>query len=153
MPLDGTTGRLKRSRLAVDSRIQEQGPSILRPHREGGSSSFGAKPRSPKSAAFRPAWGFRKGDSVLGSTEHCVDWSRHSITPPDWKEVVMGAELERVEAVGCQSIAAVSSIYILPLRSPSIFNSIIFNLKHFVPDQCSLPGRPRAGQGVATSIG
>lgn len=65
----------------------------------------------------------------------------------------MGAELERVEAVGCQSIAAVSSIYILPLCSPSIFNSIIFNLKRFVPDQCSLPGSPRAGQGVATLIG
>ena len=62
----------------------------------------------------------------------------------------MGMELERVESLGCQSLASVSSFTYSRIL---ISTFIVSNLECFVSDQCLLLVRPRVGQAVATPIG
>nr|XP_017227649.1 PREDICTED: uncharacterized protein LOC108203324 [Daucus carota subsp. sativus] len=106
-PLQEETGRMKRHRLAKDPRVPRELPAFLQPHSaEGGSSS---QPRASKSEAFKPAWGFRRTDSVLGSTVHASDWSLHSITPADYQDVVLQSEIEGIDGFGSQALASANA--------------------------------------------
>ena len=107
---------MKRHRLAKDPRVPRELPAFLQPHSaEGGSSS---QPRASKSQAFKPAWGFRRTDSVLGSTVHASDWSLHSITPADYQDVVLQSEIEGIDGFGYQALASVSVLTNLLFRFP-----------------------------------
>lgn len=46
----------------------------------------------------------------MGSTKHSMDWSLNSITPPDYKDLVLNGGIGESEALGSQAIAAVSLI-------------------------------------------
>ena len=97
---------MKRHRLAKDPRVPRELPAFLQPHSaEGGSSS---QPQASKSQAFKPAWGFRRTDSVLGSIVHASDRSLHSITPADYQDVVLQSEIEGIDGLGSQALASVS---------------------------------------------
>ena len=65
----------------------------------------GANRCSAKSAAFKPVWGLRKQDSVVGSSIHAKDRSFHSIPPCDYKDIVLGTDPEVSEQMGAQAIA------------------------------------------------
>lgn len=86
-PLATETGRMKRD--IKDPRDTPEEPSFFRKHPEGSKAEAPGTPRG----SFRPAWGFRKQDTVVGSTEHAKDWSLHSITPCDYKDMVVKGEL------------------------------------------------------------
>lgn len=45
---------------------------------------------------------------MLGDTRLAKDWSLHSITPYDYNDVAVGTDLEGVELLASQSMAAVS---------------------------------------------
>lgn len=105
VPPTEETGRMKRLKTKYDPREAREIPQFLRAHSGASGADAGGKP--PKSLAFQPAWGFRKTDSVLGSTQHSADWSLHSITPVDYKDVVLDADMEGIESLGSQSLASV----------------------------------------------
>ena len=97
---------MKRARVGTDDMGLPTEPSFLR----------GCTTQLPdvepivapaKSAAFKPAWGFRKQDSVVGSSIHAKDWSIHSIPPCDYKDIVLGTDPEVSEQMGAQALATV----------------------------------------------
>ncbi|XP_074376982.1 uncharacterized protein LOC141718500 [Apium graveolens] len=60
---------------------------------------------------FQPLWGFRRGDTVVGSTKHAWDWSYHSVTPKDFTDVVATPDLERIKLMGAQSLASSNAYF------------------------------------------
>ncbi|XP_074327654.1 uncharacterized protein LOC141665568 [Apium graveolens] len=64
-----------------------------------------------KESAFQPLWGFRPGDTVVGSTKHAWDWSYHSVTPKDFTDVVATPDLERIKLMGAQSLASSNAYF------------------------------------------
>ena len=104
-PEDGDTARLKRARSGKDPRAESGIDAYLRPHRDDVEEIGG----STKSTVWRPNWGIRKKDTVVGVQKHAVEWSYHSLTSCDFKDFVTNSTLEGVEGAGAQSIAAVSS--------------------------------------------
>ena len=106
-PKDGETGRQKRHRLNQDTRGKPDAPAFLRPHQP--DNPLGDDGVLPKGPVFRPNWGFRRGDSVIGSTKHSMDWSFHSVTPHDYTDIVTSADLSKVEHLGTQALATVLS--------------------------------------------
>lgn len=115
-PIDDETSRMARAKRGIDPRGRETEPAFLRPHKsQKGNLKFsdlvgleGASQVNIQSSVFRPSWGFRKQDTVVGSTKHAMDWSLNTITPPDYKDLVLNGGLEESEALGSQAIAAVS---------------------------------------------
>ena len=101
-PIVEETSRMKRHSAKKDVRARPTEPSFLRPLEV-------AEPEvsRPRTACFKPNWGFRKQDTVVGDTKHAKDWSLHSITPCDYKDIVLGKELETIELLGAQAMAAV----------------------------------------------
>lgn len=99
---------MKRAKLAKVESLRQtpEMPKFLRPHVIPEEE---AVEKAPKSLAYRPGWGFRKGDTVVGEMAHAKDWSLHSITPVDYKDIAMGTELEGIEQAGSQAMAAVSN--------------------------------------------
>lgn len=71
-PKEGETARQKRARLNMNPQAKLDAPTFLRPHvpenELGDDESL-----QPKGAVIRPNWGFRKGDSVAGSTKHSMN--------------------------------------------------------------------------------
>ena len=65
----------------------------------GGSRSVGS--------AWRPSWGLRAKDSVVGSTRHAKDWSCFGIPPCDYKDIVTATNMDVVESMCAQAIATV----------------------------------------------
>lgn len=45
---------------------------------------------------------------MVGSTNHSMDWSLNSITPPDYKDMVLNGGIGESESLGAQAIAVVS---------------------------------------------
>ena len=97
---------MKRARIGTDDRGVPSEPSFLR----------GCATQLPevdpivapaKSSAFKPAWGLRKQDSVVGSSIHAKEWSLHSIPPCDYKDIVLGTDPEVSEQMGAQALATV----------------------------------------------
>ena len=97
---------MKRARVGTDDMGLPTEPSFLR----------GCTTQLPevepivapaKSAAFKPAWGLRKQDSVVGSGIHAKDWSFHSIPHCDYKDIVLGTDPEVSEQMGAQALAIV----------------------------------------------
>ena len=107
-PASDETFRMKKSRLSADDRAPVKLPAFLRRH-EGGTSldEPGPVAESVHSTAFQPAWGFRMTDSVVGSTKLSADWSLHSITPYDYRDIVTSSDLARHELMGAQALATV----------------------------------------------
>ena len=100
------TRKMKRARIGTDDRGVPSEPSFLR----------GCTTQLPevepivapaKSSAFKPAWGLRKQDSVVGSSIHAKEWSLHSIPPCDYKDIVLGTDPEVSEQMGAQALATV----------------------------------------------
>jgi len=126
---------MKKARLAgLDTRGKATEPIFLRKHKEpmGEASTEGAEghnapitaaaPAAAATGAFQPLWGFRRGDTVVGSTKHAWDWSYHSVTPKDFTDVVATPDLERIKLMGAQSLASVCLLFFeLIFRSCSIF--------------------------------
>ena len=110
LPVVEETARMKKARLAsLDTRGKPDAPIFLRKQADAvGEGSSGGPPLA--SGSFQPSWGFRRQDSVVGSTKHSMDWSLHSITPPDFRDIVVGSDLSRVEHMGAQAIATVSFV-------------------------------------------
>ncbi|XP_074325296.1 uncharacterized protein LOC141662127 [Apium graveolens] len=118
VPLVEETARMKKARLAgLDTRGKATEPIFLKKHKEpmgeastegvGGHSApiTAAAPTATATGAFQPLWGFRRGDTVVGSTKHAWDWSYHSVTPKDFTDVVATPDLERIKLMGAQSLA------------------------------------------------
>ncbi|KAL8108536.1 hypothetical protein AgCh_024846 [Apium graveolens] len=112
------TARMKKARLAgLDTRGKTTEPIFLRRHKEpmGEASTEGAEghiapitaaaPAAAATGAFQPLWGFRRGNTVVGSTKHAWDWSYHSVTPKDFTDMVATPDLERIKLMGAQSLA------------------------------------------------
>ncbi|XP_074327598.1 uncharacterized protein LOC141665510 [Apium graveolens] len=70
-----------------------------------------AAPTATATGAFQPLWGFRRGDTVVGSTKHAWDWSYHSVTPKDFTDVVATPDLERIKLMGAQSLASSNAYF------------------------------------------
>ncbi|KAK1369648.1 hypothetical protein POM88_035740 [Heracleum sosnowskyi] len=100
----GQTARIKRACLK-DPRLIEKGPSILRPHVAEVDEVEG----STKSSVWRPNWGIRKKDTIVGVSAHAVEWSHHSLTPCDYKDFVSNSTLEGAECAGAQAFAAANA--------------------------------------------
>ena len=96
---------MKRASAKKDTRARPTEPSFLRPL----EVEDPIEASRPRSACFKPNWGFRKQDTVVGDTKHAKDWSLHSITPCDYKDIVLGKELETIELLGAQAMAVVCS--------------------------------------------
>lgn len=97
---------MKRQSAKKDLRAQPTGPSFLRPHVE---EEIEEEPVSrPRSAVFRPNWGFRKQDTVIGDPGNARDWSLHSITPCDYTDYVLKKGITSIELLGSQAFATVS---------------------------------------------
>jgi hypothetical protein len=117
-PPDNETTRMARAKRDADPRGKDTEPSFLRPHKKqrdnlkfGDIAGLeGSSQVNVQSSVFRPTWGFRKKDTVVGSTKHAMDWSLNSITPPDYKDLVLGGNIDQAESLGSQAIAAVSPI-------------------------------------------
>ncbi|KAK1380945.1 hypothetical protein POM88_027689 [Heracleum sosnowskyi] len=103
-PEGGQTARIKRACLK-DPRLTEQGPAILRPHVAEVDEVEG----STKSSVWRPNWGIRKKDTIVGVSAHAVEWSHHSLTPCDYKDFVSNSTLEGAECAGAQAFAAANA--------------------------------------------
>lgn len=124
-PVNEETFRMKKSRLSSDDRVPPKLPAFLR-RQEGGPSleESGPGAESSHGPAFRPSWGFRMTDSVVGSTKLSANWSLHSITLQDYTDIVTSSELARHELIGAKALATVS-IFTLPF------------LFHFLPLDCT----------------
>ncbi|XP_074356094.1 uncharacterized protein LOC141695775 [Apium graveolens] len=120
VPLVEETARMKKARLAgLDTRGKATEPIFLKKHKEPigevstegagghGAPITAAAPTAAATGAFQPLWGFRRGDTVVGSTKHAWDWSYHSVTPKDFTDVVATPDLERIKLMGAQSLASV----------------------------------------------
>lgn len=44
---------------------------------------------------------------MVGSTKHAMDWPFHSITTPDYRDIVGGPDLARIEHMEAQAMASV----------------------------------------------
>lgn len=112
---------MKKARLAsLDTRGKPTELSFLRKHMEpAGEGSTGARLESGPAAfgSFQPSWGFRSQDSVVGSTKHSMDWSYHSITPHNYRDIVICSDLSQVEHMGAQAMAKVFTISFLSIIS------------------------------------
>ncbi|KAL8115338.1 hypothetical protein AgCh_021986 [Apium graveolens] len=118
------TSSMKKARLAgLDTRGKATEPSFLIKHKEpmGEASTEGAEghnapitaavPAAAATGAFQPLWGFRRGDTVVGSTKHAWDWSYHGVTPKDFTDVVATHDLERIKLMGAQSLASSNAYF------------------------------------------
>ncbi|KAK1385018.1 hypothetical protein POM88_022753 [Heracleum sosnowskyi] len=108
-PEDGETARMKRARLGWKDPRASSVPAFIRPHVDLTEEVEG--PSSAKSAVWRPNWGLRKKDTVVGVSKHAVEWSYHSLTPCDYKDFVSNSTIEGVEHAGSQAMAAVNANY------------------------------------------
>ncbi|KAK1384217.1 hypothetical protein POM88_021952 [Heracleum sosnowskyi] len=106
-PQDGETTRMKRARLGGKDPRAASVPAFIRPHVDLTDEVEG--PSSAKSSVWRPNWGLRKKDTVVGVSKHAVEWSYHSLTPCDYKDFVSNSTLEGVEHAGSQAIAAANA--------------------------------------------
>jgi hypothetical protein len=124
-PPTDETSRMLRAKRNADPRGKELEPSFLRPHKKQKDNLKytdiagldGASQVNVQSSVFRPSWGFRKQDSVVGSTKHSMDWSLNAITPPDYRDFVLNGDVGESESLGAQSLAAVSSKLLICLLS------------------------------------
>ncbi|KAL8120686.1 hypothetical protein AgCh_017754 [Apium graveolens] len=118
------TVRMKKARLAgIDTRGKATEPSLLRKQKEpmvevsaegveGHSAPITiAAPVPAATGAFQPLWGFRRGDTVVGSMKHAWDWSYHCVTPKDFTDVVATPDLERIKLMGAQSLASSNAYF------------------------------------------
>ncbi|KAK1400997.1 hypothetical protein POM88_000602 [Heracleum sosnowskyi] len=108
-PEDGETARMKRARLGAKDPRASSVPAFIRPHVDLTEDAEG--PASGKSAVWRPNWGLRKKDTVVGVSKHVVEWSYHSLTPCDYKDFVSNSTIEGVEHAGSQAMAALNANY------------------------------------------
>lgn len=112
-PGEEETARMKRAKRALDTRGKSSEPSFLRPHKVQKQDLIavdeedGPVQVNVQSTVYRPPWGFRKMDSVVGSTKHSMDWSLNSITPVDYKDFVTGGNMLENEYLGAQALASV----------------------------------------------
>ncbi|KAL8123914.1 hypothetical protein AgCh_011789 [Apium graveolens] len=104
-PKEGESGRQKRAKLNRDPRSKPDGPTFLKPHIPVVELGDDVDPPL-KAHFFRPNWGFRRSDTVVGSTKHAKDWSYHSITPHDFTDIITGSDIETIELLGSQAQAA-----------------------------------------------
>ncbi|KAL8100265.1 uncharacterized protein LOC141683475 [Apium graveolens] len=109
-PKEGESGRQKRAKLSKDPRGKPDGPSFLKPHIPEVSLGDDVDPPI-KGHAYRPNWGFRRGNTVVGSTKHAKDWSFHSITPQDYTEIVTGSDIESIEHLGSRAQASSNAFF------------------------------------------
>lgn len=61
----------------------------------------------PISPVFKPSWGIRRRDSILGDTHLAAEWSLQAIPPKDYQDGVKNRDLEAMERLGSQGIATV----------------------------------------------
>ena len=94
------TRKMKKARMGADDRVPPPVPSFLRPQEEAGGSKSGG-------SAWRPAWGLRAKDSVVGNTRHAKDWSRFGVPPCDYRDIVTATGMEAAEYMCAQGIATV----------------------------------------------
>ncbi|KAK1352208.1 hypothetical protein POM88_053472 [Heracleum sosnowskyi] len=107
-PESGETARIKRACLK-DPRLAAKGPSILRPHVAEVEEVEGSS--LVKSSVWRPNWGIRKKDTIVGVAQHAVEWSHHSLTPCDYKDFVANSTIEGAESAGSQAFAAANASF------------------------------------------
>lgn len=65
-----------------------------------------------RGAAWVPGWGLRQQDTLVGSTAHSRDWSKHCVTPHDYADIVVPSSLESAELMGAQAIATVRNTFL-----------------------------------------
>ncbi|XP_074338424.1 uncharacterized protein LOC141676630 [Apium graveolens] len=75
-----------------------------------------AAPTSVATGAFQSLWGFRRGDTVVGSTKPAWDWSYHGVTPKEFTDIVAGPDLERIKLMGAQSLASSNAYFQAAVR-------------------------------------
>lgn len=89
-PKEGETSRQKRHRLNQDPRGKPDAPTFVRPYQPDnplGDDGLALQ----KGPVYRPNRGFRRTDTVVGSTAHAADWSYHSVTSYDYADIVKAA--------------------------------------------------------------
>ncbi|KAK1356169.1 hypothetical protein POM88_049425 [Heracleum sosnowskyi] len=107
-PAEGETARMKRARLGgKDPRAAFDGSAFFRPH--GDPVEEVEAPISSRASVWRPNWGIKKKDTVVGVSKHAVEWSYHSLTPCDYKDFVTNSTIEGVEHAGSQAIAVTNA--------------------------------------------
>ncbi|KAL8127159.1 hypothetical protein AgCh_014181 [Apium graveolens] len=112
----------EKARLAgLDTQGKDTEPSFLRKHMEPmvevpaeGAEAHNAPITiaahvSVATGAFQPLWGFRRGDTMVGSIKYAWDWSYHSVTPKEFTDMVATPDLERIKLMGAQSLASRAS--------------------------------------------
>ncbi|XP_074357867.1 uncharacterized protein LOC141697403 isoform X2 [Apium graveolens] len=114
-PKEGESGRQKRAKLNRDPRSKPDAPAFLKPHVPVVELGDDVDPPL-KAHSFRPNWGFRRSDTVVGSTKHAKDWSYHSITPHDFTDIVTGSDIETIELLGSQAQAASNTYFLAALH-------------------------------------
>lgn len=116
--LVGETPRTKRKCDELDLIGKPTKLPLLRPHFEMATTDGDIGSSSVKTSVFKPAWGIRKHDLIVGDTKHSKDWSYHSIPSPDYRDFVISRDLEAVESLGCEDLATVfSSLFLVFLFS------------------------------------
>ncbi|KAK1392319.1 hypothetical protein POM88_011375 [Heracleum sosnowskyi] len=119
-PLDGETAKMKRARLGGKDPRTANILSFLKPHVDIVEEVEG--PSSAKSSVWRPNWGLRKKDTVVGVSKHAVEWSYHSLNPCDYKDFVSNSTIEGVEHAGAQVVVAGALFQAKAWRSSSEAN-------------------------------
>lgn len=83
-------------------------PNFLKRHKEPVGEDSTKVPTA--TGSFQPAWGFRRRDSIVGSTKHAMDWFCHCITPHDYRDIVLGSDLSRVMHLRAHAMATVLTL-------------------------------------------
>ena len=82
---------------------------------------------------WKPSWGLRAKDIVVGCTKHAKDWSHHAIPLHDYKYIVMSTRLDAAESTCAQAIATV--IFFIFCLLISLFYSLLLFTK-CIPFHC-----------------
>ena len=109
---DDETHKMKKARLAAEGPVREPNmPGFLQPCDGAQAKGKGKRAREeeegPETAAWKPSWGIRRQDTLVGSTLNSVDWSKNSIPPADRSKIVVKTDIEEAETLGAQGIAVV----------------------------------------------
>lgn len=111
-PKEMESHRMKRAKTLKDPRLSTRIPTILAEAENAGNAgntSSGSRDTPGPTTVFRPAWGIRNQDTIVGDTKHAMDWSLISITPHDYQDCVLRSDFERAVLLGSQAQAAVCS--------------------------------------------
>lgn len=67
-------------------------------------------PATSKGTTSKHALGLCRQDMIVGFTKHIMYGSYHSITPNNYRDIVVGTDLERIDHMCFKAVATVFSL-------------------------------------------